>query len=87
MLQINHIKYEIIDKKQYSEYQQLINDYMNELNSFISNNSGHKIQDNPATRHYLKSIHHKYHELQKQFFYNELGVEFNNLYINGEDIL
>jgi hypothetical protein len=67
--------------KNYYNYQDLIDSYMVELNSVVSNSSGHLRQDTPETRHHLRDIHHKYYELKKELFPHNSGQEFSNLYI------
>lgn len=77
--------------KNYCNYQDLVESYMSELNSLISNSAGNFRQDIPGTRHHLRNIHHKYHELQRELFPSNRGQEFDNLYIevshNWVDIL
>jgi hypothetical protein len=86
---LQNIETKIINENNYSdsEYKELLNNYRDELCSAIVSNDGYILQDTSANRHYIKTIHDKYHKLQKEFFPNNSGVEFNHLFINGKDIL
>lgn len=70
-----------INNPDFVTYEDLIESYTQELYNFCGK------CDNPLNRALLKSTHAKYLQLHQSYFKDNKGVEFEHLYVSGEDLL